>query len=158
MEKSRSHAIQPWFGCMVRRSLSNMRRLHLLSTRFAINLIKSTSRMYQRQSASRPPIARHKAGFGNWMTLCGTSPNASLTMLPENDDENSPRLFNPHFSKSARNVGETQKPIRESFSGYLSVSLHGSVKDPWRGFATTTIYTRVSADDLARMMGTSESL
>jgi hypothetical protein len=69
-------------GCMVMRSPSNTRKLHWLSTPFAINQIKSTSKRCQRPDDLKHPTAHCKDGCGNWMRPCGTEPSGSPTTHP----------------------------------------------------------------------------
>src|SRR6266566_1307975 len=71
---------------MVMRSPSNTRTHHWLSSPFAINQIKSTSKRCQRPDALKHPIAHCKDGYGNWMRPSGSSPSGSPTETTTQDD------------------------------------------------------------------------
>src|SRR6266566_3429783 len=84
---------------MVTHSPSNTRKLHWLSTPFAINQITSTSKRCQRPDDLKHPTAHCKEGCGNWMRPYGISPGGFLTTLLGENDETSPYRRNYHCRK-----------------------------------------------------------
>src|SRR5512135_825135 len=55
--------------------------------------------------------------------------------LPKTTAKTDPIYSASPARRVTRHVGDTQKPLRAPVDGYLSVSLHGFVKHPWRGLS-----------------------
>jgi len=118
-----------WFGCMGMRSLSNTKRSHWRNIPSVISRITSISKRCRKPNASRRLITHRKASFGNSMRRCGVS-QTSPRLLPENNGENRPGIFSLLCLKSHKTCKRNAEASLHIVSGYLSVSLHGSVKYP----------------------------